>query len=261
MQDSAGRIYCYLGDDLRLSRWALYPVLAAYFVLAADASLSNDVLDYPQGWTVHPTAGLAAYHRGDLHVYVPAAGGAVTRIYRGDRLILEDLGADIREGDVAFTARTYQSGRPIAAIENGISLSVAFGRARYLFPSFLQRVVLRVGSVTPWSSRLIRAAIDRYRVKHRTAGNQSAASVQSGARRFTLLRKVEIDADAVRITDAIRDERNAMSSDSIFHEIRPRGIREKLPSCDFTKTTSLKITKSIDIKAAQSELHVELTYE
>ena len=140
-RDSAGRIYCYLGDDLRLSRWALYPVLAAHFVLAARDSPSNDVFDcYPQGWTVHPAAGLAAYHRGDLHVYFPAAGGAITRIYQGDRLILEDLGVDIREGDVAFTARTYESGRPIAPIENGVSLSVSFGRTQYLFPSFLQRI-------------------------------------------------------------------------------------------------------------------------
>jgi hypothetical protein len=262
MQDSTRRIYCYLGDDLRLSRWALYPVLAAYFALAPDASASSDAFDcYPQGWTVHPAAGLAAYHRADLHVYVPAAGGAVTRIYRGDRLILEDLGVDIREGDVAFTARTYKSGRPIAAIENGISLSVAFGQAQYLFPSFLQRLVLRVGSIMPWSSRFIRAVIDRYRVKHRTAGNQSAASVQSGARRFTLLREVEIDADAIQITDVIRDYRNAMSADTIFYEIRPSGVRNQMPSRDFTKTASLKITKSIATKAAQPELRFELTYE
>ena len=262
IEKSAGRIYCYLGDDLRLSRWALYPVLAAHFVLAAQDSPSNDVFDcYPQGWTVHPAAGLAAYHRGDLHVYFPAAGGAITRIYQGDRLILEDLGVDIREGDMAFTARTYESGRPIAPIENGVSLSVSFGRTQYLFPSFLQRVVLRVGSITPWSSRLIRAAIDRYRVKHRTAANQSAASVQRAARQFTLLRKVEIHADVVRITDVIRDDWKAMSAHSIFHEIRPSGVCKQMPSCDFTETASLKITKSIATKAAEPELGFELTCE
>ena len=139
---------------------------------------------------------------------------------------------------MAFTARTYESGRPIAAIENGISLSVAFGQAQYLFPSFLQRLVLRVGSIMPWSSRFIRAAIDRYRVKHKTAGNQSAASVQSGARRFTLLREVEIDADAIQITDVIRDDRNAMSADTIFYEIRPSGVRKRSRATSQNSRTS-----------------------
>jgi hypothetical protein len=262
MRDSTRRIHCYLGDDLRLSRGALYPVLAAHFVLAGDAAPASDALDcYPQGWSVHRAAGLAAYHRGDLHVYVPAAGGAVTRIYQGDRLILEDLGVDIGERDVVFTARTYDSSRPIAAIDNGISLSVAFGRAQYFFPSLLQRLLLRLGSVTPWSSRSIRALIDRYRVKHRTAGNQSAASVQSGALRFTLLRNVVIDADSIRIIDVIRDGRNAMSADTILYEIRPSGARKRIPSLDFTEASSLRVTKSISTKAAQPELHFDLTYE
>jgi hypothetical protein len=34
-----------------------------------------------------------------------------------------------------------------------------------------------------------------------------------------------------------------------------------MPSRDFTKTASLKITKSIATKAAQPELRFELTYE
>ena len=262
IEDSTKRIHCYLGDDLRLSRWALYPVLAAHLVLTSEASPLSEVLDcYPQGWTVHPAAGLAAYHRSDLHVYVPAAGGAVTRIYRGHRLILEDLGLDIREGGVAFTARTYETGRPIEEIESGISLSVAFGQARYVFPSFLQRLVLRVGSVTPWSSRFVRALIDRYRVKYRTAGNQSAASVQSGARRFTLSRHVEVDADALRITDVIRDDKNAMSADTIFSEIGPSDIGKQMPLCDFKNVASLKITKSISTEHLEPELCFELTCE
>jgi hypothetical protein len=262
MKDSSKRIHCYLGDDLRLARWALYPVLAAHFVLASHVSPLGDALDcYPQGWTIHPAAGLAAYHRGDLHVYVPAAGGAVTRIYRGDRLIIEDLGLDIREGDVAFTARTYESGRPIAELESGISLSVSFGQAHYLFPSFLQRLVLRVGSVTPWSSRLIRTLIDRYRVKHKTAGNQSAALVQSGARRFTLLRQVEIDGDTLRITDLIRDDKNAMSADTIFSEIRPSTLRRLTPLRGFTSAATLQMTKSIATKHTEPEICFELICE
>jgi len=61
---------------------------------------------------------------------------------------------------------------------NGVSTSISFGETQYLFPSFLQRLVLRAGSMTPAASQLTRSLIDRYRVKHRTSANQSVASWQ-----------------------------------------------------------------------------------
>src|SRR6478672_13027067 len=99
--DSAKRIRPYLDDDLRLCRWGILPVLAA--LLAGPPDLAETPSEfarcYMPGWTVHKNAGLAAYHRDDLHLYAPFAGGAVARIYRGERLILEDLGLHIRDGD------------------------------------------------------------------------------------------------------------------------------------------------------------------
>ena len=111
--DSAERTGA-LDDDLRLCRWGLLPVLAA--LLAGPPDLAETPSEfarcYAPGWTVHKAAGLAAYHRDDLHLYAPFAGGAVARIYRGERLILEDLGLHIRDGDKTFAVRDYDSNRP-----------------------------------------------------------------------------------------------------------------------------------------------------
>jgi hypothetical protein len=109
LADSAKRIRPYLDDDLRLCRWGILPVLAA--LLAGPPDLAETPSEfarcYTPRWTVHKNAGLAAYHRGDLHLYAPFAGGAVTRIYRGEGLILEDLGLHIRDGDKTFAVRDY----------------------------------------------------------------------------------------------------------------------------------------------------------
>ena len=175
LADSAKRIRPYLDDDLRLCRWGILPVLAA--LLAGPPDLAETPSEfarcYMPGWTVHKNAGLAAYHRDDLHLYAPFAGGAVARIYRGERLILEDLGLHIRDGDKTFAVRDYNSDRPLRMTGSGVSTSISFGEAQYLFPSFLQRLLLRAGSMIPASSKLTRSLIDRYRIRRRTAANQS----------------------------------------------------------------------------------------
>lgn|SRR6185437_11858827 len=173
--DSAKRIRPYLDDDLRLCRWGILPVLAALLAGPPDLTESPTAFArcYTPGWTVHKTAGLAAYHRDDLHLYAPFAGGAVARIYRGERLILEDLGLHIRDGDKTFAVRDYNSDRPLRMTGSGVSTSISFGEAQYLFPSFLQRLLLRAGSMIPASSKLTRSLIDRYRIRRGTAANQS----------------------------------------------------------------------------------------
>jgi hypothetical protein len=116
------------------ARWGILPVLAA--LLARPSDLAETSSEFARchtpGWTVHWNAGLAAYHRDDLHLYAPFAGGAVTRIYRGERLILEDLGLHIRDGDKAFAVRDYDSDRPLRVTGNGISTSISFGETQCL---------------------------------------------------------------------------------------------------------------------------------
>jgi hypothetical protein len=262
LADSAKRTRPYLDDDLRLCRWGILPVLAALLAGSPDPAETPAEFArcYAPGWTVHKIAGLAAYHRDDLHVYAPFAGGGVTRIYRGERLILEDLGLHLRDGDKTFAGRDYDPGRPLWVMGNGVSTSISFGEAQYLFPSFLQRLVLRAGSMTPASSRFTRSLIDRYRVRHRTAGNQSGASVATAARRFTLERRVEIDGGTVRITDVLSDHDNALSPEMIFPELSVCGVAESLPPLMFAKASVLRVTKTIDASEPEPQLEVELNH-
>jgi hypothetical protein len=207
---------------------------------------------------VHKNAGLAAYHRDDLHLYAPFAGGAVARIYRGERLILEDLGLHIRDGDKTFAMRDYDSDRPLRVTGSGVSTSISFGEAQYLFPSFLQRLLLRAGSMTPSSSRFTRSLIDRYRIRRRTAANQSVASVAGASQRFTLERQIEIDGETVRITDVLRDRENALSPEMIFPELSVCGVAASLLRTTFAKASMLRVTKTIHIGEPEPQLEVEL---
>jgi hypothetical protein len=260
LADSAKRIRPYLDDDLRLCRWGNLPVLAALLGRPPDLAQTPSEFApcYAPGWTVHKNAGLAAYHCDDLHLYAPFAGGAVSRIYRGERLILEDLGLHIRDGDKTFAARDYDSHRPLLITGNGISTSISFGETQYLFPGLLQRLALRAGSVTPASSRFTRSLIDHYRVRRRTAANQSVASVAGAAQRYTLERQIEIDGEAMRITDVLRDRENALSSDMIIPELSVCGVAASLPPTTFAKASVLRVTKTIDTRKAVPELAVEL---
>ena len=140
---------------------------------------------------------------------------------------------------------------------NGVSTSISFGETQYLFPSFLQRLVLRAGSMTPAASQLTRSLIDRYRVKHRTSANQSVASVATAARRFTLERRVEIDGETVRITDVLRDRDNALSPEMIVPELAVCGAAASLPAPMFAKASMLRVTKTIDASEPEPQLEAE----
>ena len=87
----------------------------------------------------------------------------------------------------------------------------------------------------PASSKLTRSLIDRYRIRRRTAANQSVASVAGADQRFTLERRIEIDGETVRITDVLRDRENALSSEMIFPELSVCGIAASLPKTIFAK--------------------------
>ena len=141
---------------------------------------------------------------------------------------------------------------------NSVSTSISFGEAQYLFPSFLQRLLLRAGSIIPASSKLTRSLIDRYRIKHRTSANQSVASVASAAQRFTLDRQIEIDGETVRITDVLRDRENALSPEMIFPELLVCGVAASLPKTTFAKASMLRVTKTIHTGEPEPRLEVEV---
>jgi hypothetical protein len=195
------RAMVYLADDLRLARWSILPVLGALAFLRAPRGAAS--VPVPQGWTVSSGAGVAAFHSGDLHVYVPYAGGPIARVFVGDDLLLSDSGMDARLDGGALTAMTYDAERKVELSSTGLSASFDLAPAAYFYPGFLQRLVLRVGSTTSWSSRRLREAIDWYRQRKRTAINQSATSVGRSGSGVTLQRRVEVGEGSVTIVDRV----------------------------------------------------------
>jgi hypothetical protein len=200
---SRARIAAYLVDDLRLARWSILPVLGA-LVAADNPDLGRSLgLAPAQGWTVHPEAGVAAYHDAQLHVHFPFSGGAVTRVYAGDRLLLADLGIEAERDEARFTSLHHSGDRSAQLAPDLVAARFDLAQPGYLFPGFLQRLVLRLGSTFAWSSRWMRAGIDWYRQRKRTAINQSATAVGKGGPRFALERQVRITDGKVVITDTI----------------------------------------------------------
>ncbi len=60
-----------------------------------------------------------------------------------------------------------------------------------------------LGSITGWSSRRLREAIDWYRLRKRTAINQSGTSVGKSAGDHVLERRIDVEARRVVVSDTI----------------------------------------------------------
>ena len=245
---SRRRAMAYLADDLRLARWSILPLLGALAFLDRPGLGTAESIPYPEGWTLHPGAGVAAFHAGNVHVYAPYAGGAVTRVYVGDELLLADLGIDGDLAGVPLTSLTYSSDRTAATDASTLATRFELAGADYFYPSFLQRLVLRLGSTTAWSARRLREAIDGYRQRKHTAINQSASSVGRSGSNHVLERRVEIDAARVVIRDALGD-------DGIG--VRPRLSGPNLPPAADVAIPAggaVSIVKTVDLASGRVEV-------
>ncbi len=204
MSASKARVTTYLSDDLRLARWSVLPLLSALAVLQGSRSGgAGDDLPYPQGWTLHPAAGVAAFHSNRLAVFVPYAGGAVTRVFFGSTLLLEDRGLSGHIHGTCLSSLTYNADRAAVITAGSISARFELARTGYFYPGFLQRLVLRLGSTTAWSSRRLREVIDWYRQRKRTAINQSGTSVGKSGGDYILKRQIDVEDERVIVSDTI----------------------------------------------------------
>jgi hypothetical protein len=196
----------YLSDDLRLARWSCLPLvsglLAASFQPASDGALPL-AARLPRGWTFHRAACVGAFHGDRWHVYFNPAGGGGIRVFAGERLVYEDLGYRIEIGSEQFGTASYDPQRVIEQLPNGYSVRCHFAKAKFFFPGFLSRLVLRVACSTAFGARAIRSAIDHVRLRKRTASNQSAAPVAGRASGHVLERRIEIADRVVRVIDRI----------------------------------------------------------
>lgn len=206
-----------MADDLRLCRWSHLPLVAALrlgdFVIGSPDSFARS---YPKGWTVRGDTALAAYHDDFCHVYFAAAGGGQTLVYdaRG-RLLAEDRGLALHEGEGVWTTQGYGPERVVERHDDGVSCTIAMCKPSFFFPSFLERLVLRIACTTAFGAKWIRAAIDFYRVRNRTAINQSAAPLDKGQSGRALLRRLRIEEGCVVIDDTLQVSGAAVGADCL----------------------------------------------
>jgi hypothetical protein len=130
-----------------------------------------------------------------------ASGGAVD-IYDDRGRVGRDLGLVVDTDDSKLVSQGYDPGRPIAVAGGACTVSGALAPPAFFFPSFLSRLALRVGCTTAWSARLMRWLIDQYRLRNRTAINQSAAPLGRGGR-VRLTRRIEVGPHGVGVTDTL----------------------------------------------------------
>ena len=246
----------YLADDLRLARWGILPVLRELLPnpYSAEKHIPATMTElYPESWTYHRQACVCAFHRGDMHVYFVVGGGSITRCFFGNRLTVEDLGYDLENGRYTVTSRVFDPTRTVHLDEERAQTEVALARARFLSPGFLSRLILRVGSSTAVTSRLLRKAIDVYRTRKKTAINQAAASVGEQGSGITLNRSVSVSEGTVTIVDSLRCADRSLDSHRLRTHLLVDGATTRVLTEPFSGKSNVRITKRFKTTAAHTE--------
>ena len=130
-------------------------------------------------------------------------------------------------------------------------------KAAFVYPGFLPRLILRLGSITPVTSRLLRRAIDRYRLRNSTAINQSAAPVAGGGSRFLFAREVSVDGAVVEIVDRIVSKQGAIGFDELNFKLSFSGERYT-PPADTWRESAVRIVKRISVSNRGAEFYVRV---
>lgn len=252
----------YLADDLRLCRWSHLPIVTTLererFALDERGDPRALVACFPRGWTIRTESAIAAYHDDNLHVYVSIAGGGPIRVYAGRDLVCEDIGVDVVEKGVLRGSAGYLLARPIEQISGGVSFKTGMGKSDFFYPGFFSRLILRVGSTTPLLSRLLRQAIDWYRVRKGTAINQSAAPLARDGDSLRLERRVTIDGMLIVILDRLQRSDGAIDTRSIRLKLRVANTRPRTLEDSFQAGT-IAITKHLDFGRASPELSMSVS--
>jgi hypothetical protein len=203
----------YLGDDLRFARWSHLPVVAHLLEKEFEPMEGSEAIEdnFSKNWVFRKEAGVCAYHQGKTHLYFFPSGGGGVRYFNGKNLVLEDLGYFLNSSKGNFSCSGYNSKRPLEKLSNGFKIQVKFGRSEFFYPSFLSRLILRIGCIIPKFSQILRSLIDWYRMNNKTAINQSAAPVSDAESSFLFTRKVTIEKSII-----IHDVLEGMAEESIL---------------------------------------------
>ena len=88
-----------------------------------------------------------------------------------------------------WNTKGYKKSRNIYLNTKVLGFVDDFHMAKYAFPSFLSRTILRILCINPLLSKLSRDIIDWYRLKNGSAINQSAASISRDSKNIGFKKK------------------------------------------------------------------------
>jgi len=233
----------YLADDLRICRWSYLPLVTHLLRHRFRRDLQSTGAFWPDGWTLRAPSGIVAGHVGTWHVYFSAAGGGTVHLFSGDRPVAVDHGLVIRAQNARLTASGYNSARALRQIDDGFETQIILVPAVFFFPSFTQRLVLRLFSLTPWGARFIRALIDRVRIAKKSAVNQSSAPVAGGNGDCKLSRSVQIRDGMLILRDRL-ESRTPLAPGSILLNATAGGKPVATPDFGPAPIRTLTIEKS-----------------
>ncbi|MEO5374270.1 MAG: hypothetical protein H7840_08315 [Alphaproteobacteria bacterium] len=245
-----------LADDLRLARWSYLPIVTHLLrpsFAAPSPGLDSLAACFPEGWTCPRQAAIAACHRGETHVYFAPAGGGAVRVYHGAALVLEDPGVWLITDQGRWGSGGYDPLRPVLIDGDAVGMTSSLTAPAFVYPGFLARLVLRLGCRWAWSSRLLRALIDAYRLRRRTAVNQSSAPLAKGDETISLTRTVAVSGSGVRITDTLASQDEPRAGSDVEFQLVHRGRRRPLSATGFFR----KVRFVKELSSDDGELHTE----
>ena len=214
-----------LEDDLRLSRWAFQPLLAALLHNGTIASrlraesLPHEVLFFEQQQADYEAtaAGLSAHARPGYVAWVATCSGAVVRVaFRtptGFSAVVADRGAAAPLGEHRLRTCSYSLGRHNSRDATGaLVLEAPLKHCTFVQPKPWQRFALALAVRLPGGPRWARKLIDVWRARKGTALNQSVAAVSSGVSALQLVRRVHFAADHIVIDDHLTGPADAATA-------------------------------------------------
>ena len=184
----------YLSDDLRFCRWSHLPLVSNILLNKNKSKLITPKKEYyPQGWTIKKESSIVSYHNGKTHIYISVAGGGVIRVFNDHKLIFKEEGIVFKKNKLVWHTKGYKIPRNIYLKDKILLFKGDLHQAKYSFPSFLSRLVLRILCINKFLSKLTRDMIDQYRLRSGTALNQSAGSISRGANNINFNKEVYVD--------------------------------------------------------------------
>ncbi|MAB89688.1 MAG: hypothetical protein CMJ90_09550 [Planctomycetes bacterium] len=222
--DGPRNVASTLKDDLRLSRYAYQPLLAALLQSGTleRRDLDNNVrtaaaapllLQRERDTQWFEGAKLLAVARPAYVAWVaPCHGGLVRVAFRDGAGFMDpvvDRGYALRAGRATYRNARYALDVEASWDGDTLSCDAPIVKTGFVMPPYWARVGLRAATSLPAGHRWARWAIDKWRAKKGTALNQSAAGIAAGKSPWKLTRRVRFHDDHIQIEDTLVFDRVA----------------------------------------------------